>query len=107
MIRHHRTSSKTAQTEARKARMASAVAMRHAGLTQQQISVELNVNVCTIQRYLKDHKGKSVPQRAAERKPKPRMFRRHCLCCNTKIAVESPFLRMCTTCRSNARGAML
>ncbi|GBQ10419.1 helix-turn-helix domain-containing protein [Acetobacter cerevisiae] len=107
MIRLHRTSSKTAQTEAREARMASAVAMRRDGLTQQQISDELGICIETIQRYLKDHKGKSGPQPGAEPKPKPRMFRRHCLCCNTKISVESPYLRMCGPCRGNARGAML
>ncbi len=105
MIRLHRTSGKTAQTEAREARMASAVAMYRRGLTQQQICVELGVSIETARRYLKDSKGRSAHKQAA--KPKPRMFRRHCLCCNTKIAVESPYLRMCSTCRGNARSAML
>lgn len=107
MIRRHRVVSKTVQTEARVARMASAAALRRSGLTRQQISAELGVSAGTVQRYFEDLKGKRGPQPGLEPKPKPQMFKRTCLSCGGKIVVDSPYLRMCGVCKSNARGAML
>ncbi|WP_143217485.1 hypothetical protein [Acetobacter malorum] len=90
---------------ARNARITLAADLRKEGLSFPKIAQKLGVNPHTARSYVTA--AAELGSQAHNSTRKVERFHRHCLCCNAKIAVESPYLRMCATCRSNARGAML
>lgn len=82
-------------------RIEQAVQLRAAGLSFEKISKRVGASVHTLRRdlYAAADLGGALAEHTTGLK---RRYRRACLCCRTAIIVDSPYLRLCVSCRRNA-----